>query len=149
MWNEGRKRSEESVKNFGPITHWREYEFHKFEGRDRTPGGPLNLIQIMKPQEIISTVQNKVSKGARFVGFTYRKDNGETSKRNVLLNVKIGNALKKRGQPLTDTGNWQTGNRLEMANGAIIKIGKQYYLSGFEGGQNLRTFKFEGISELK
>lgn len=102
----------------------------------------------MTNKEIITAVQDKVSKGARFVSFTYRKSNGETSRRNVLLSVKIPEAQAKRGQALTGKGNWQTGNRLPIAHGAVIKTGKKYYLSGYEGGKQLKTYQFNGISNL-
>lgn len=93
----------------------------------------------------IRLISRKVEKGARFVSFSYKKDDGTTSNRTVLFNVKIGAAMEKRGKPVTGKGNWHSKCE-EGRNGFILRRGGELYARGIDNKDNkLKIFKCSGI----
>ncbi len=102
----------------------------------------------MKPFQQIRYVANKIKKGARPITFTYKKENGEVSQRNIMVNIDIIKAMEKRGTPVTGEGNWHSG-RSEGRNGFTIRLGRELYIRGIEPASNkLKIFKCSGISNL-
>lgn len=96
----------------------------------------------------ILEIDRAVKRGATFLSFDYKKENGEISRRNLLVNVDIEKAQAKRGKPLKNVGNWQTGNSAGR-NGCFVEREGNTYVRGFEGGKVLKIFKVAAISNLE
>lgn len=102
----------------------------------------------MKKLETILKINNAVQKGAKFISFDYKKKDGTQSHRNILVNVDISKAQEKRGEPLKQVGNWQSGNSAGN-NGLFVERDGETYLRGYDKGKQIKVFKIAGISNVK
>jgi len=88
--------------------------------------------------------------GCRWTSFLYTKENGEVSRRNILLNIDIAKAMAKRNNPIKGVGNWVSNCETFDRNGFVVKKGNQFYVRGMARGEKVaKMFKIENISDIK